>query len=181
MQKPNEYDGAEAKQGGTDFPKPQAGGYVAKIIKAEEKKSSKGNQMLVLALDISEGEFVGHFAKLTEHFKKDCYIQIFQLTEGDHVSYFKGLIKAIEHSNTGFIFDFDEQKLVGKRIGINLREEEYQNDANEIKTSLKVGFYCSVDDVRKGLPVLAKKLLSGKKPQAVVANNGVPEDSGLPF
>lgn len=166
MQKPNGYDDAEAKSGGADFPTLAAGGYVAKIVTAETKRSKNGNEMLVLAVDIAEGDDKDFYSKLSERLNKPAYPNIYQLTEGDHVSYFKGLIAAVEHSNAGFKFNFDEQKLVGKRLGINLREEDYLNKEGEVKSILKVAYFCSVEDVRAGLQVLPKKTLAGGKPKA---------------
>lgn len=182
MNKPNGYDESEAKVGG-DFPSPQAGGYVAKAIGAETKISSNGNEMLVVTVDIAEGEFKDHFTKLSEKFDKSIYPTIYQLTQGDHVSYFKGLISAFEHSNPNFKFNFDEKTLIGKRIGVNLREEEYLNKDNELKSILKVAYFCSAEEARAGLPVLDKKLLSGKKPskQATVDSVPSPKDDDLPF
>lgn len=182
MQKPNEYDNVEAKVGGGDFPQPTAGGYVVKIVSAEEKLSKNGKNMLVIGVDIAEGEFAGHYAELSEKFNNDAHPKMYQLTEGDHVSYFKGLVTAIEHSNNGFKFDFDEKKLIGKRLGVNLREEEYKNKDGQIKTILKIAYACSVEDARNGLKVLPVKpyVDKGSAPVATVPTTA-PQDSDLPF
>ena len=165
MNKPNGYDEAEAKVGGGDFPQPPAGGYVAKIVTAEIKKSARGNEMLVIGVDIADGEFKDHWTKLAEKFDKPFYPSIFQLTEGDHVSYFKGLISAIEQSNSGFKFNFNEQDLIGKRLGVNLREEEYLNKEKEVKTSLKVAYFTTAQEAKAGLPPLAPKKLKAEQTQ----------------
>ncbi len=185
MQKPQGYDEAEAKVGGGDFPTPDAGGYVAKIVSAETKKSAKGNEMLVLSVDIAEGEFKDHYTKLSEKFEKSTYPNIYQLTEGEHVNYFKGLIAAIEHSNNGFKFNFDEKTLIGKRLGINLREEEYLNKDKEVKTIMKVAYFCSAEEARAGLPALKPKTLNGGQTQSKQVSQTAPtagsDPSDLPF
>lgn len=183
MEKPQGYDEAEAKTAGGDFPQPTAGGYVAKIVSALFGESKKGNKkMLTIGLDIAEGDFKDHYTQLSEKFDKDAYLKIYQLTEGDNVNYFKGLIAAIEHSNQGFKFDFDEKKLIGKKLGINLREEEYLNKDNVIKTIMKVAYHCSAEEARAGLTPLPLKQLKGvgAKPQTTF-NQDVPSSDGLPF
>ena len=184
MNKPNEYDTAEAKKQGGDFPQPPIGGHVLKVVNAIETKSSAGNQMLVLYFDIAEGEFANHYKELTEKIEKDAYLRQYQLTEGTHISYFKGLIELFELCNTGFKFNFDERSLIGKRIGANLREEEYLNKEDEVKTSLKIGYFTSILEVRDGLKPMKKKLLQEKKVDAPVSQTSPedkPKDDDLPF
>lgn len=183
MEKPQGYDEAEAKTAGGDFAQPTAGGYVAKIVSAVFGVSKTQKKMLTIGLDIAEGEFKDHYTQLSEKFDKDAYLKIYQLTEGDNVNYFKGLVSAIEHSNQGFKFDFDEKKLIGKKLGVNLREEEYLNKDNVIKTILKVAYHCSADEARAGLAPLAIKQLKGvgAKPQTTSHSKDVPKDDDLPF
>jgi hypothetical protein len=184
MDKPSNWDETEAKTQG-EFETILPGGYVAKILNAITKTSSKGNQMIELSLDIAEGEHAGFYANLSDKLNKDISLKIYQLTEGESTSYFKGLVNAIEHSNPNFIWDFDEKHLIGKRIGVNLREEEYRNDAGEVKISLRVGYYCSAEEARAGLPLMKKKLLPDAKsaqtqtaPVGTVSNGA---DKDLPF
>jgi hypothetical protein len=119
MQKPSEYDSTEAKQGG-QFDKPKAGAYVMKIVKAQEVVSKTNRPMLVLLLDIATGEHAGHFRKLFEFLqsknpesKWPCVYR--RCTDGEQTSFFKGDIKAIEESNPGFNFNFDEKTLKGEK------------------------------------------------------------------
>ncbi len=183
MEKPQGYDEAEAKVSGGEFPQPTAGGYVAKIVSAVFGDSKKGNKMLTVGLDIAEGDFKDHYTKLSEKFDNDAYLKIYQLTDGDHVNYFKGLINAIEHSNNGYKFNFDETTLIGKKIGVNLREEEYLNKDNVLKTILKVAYHCSAEEARAGLAPLPIKQLKGvgAKLPTTTFNQDVPSSDGLPF
>lgn len=184
MEKPQNYEQAEAKINDGTFEQPPAGGHVFKIVDAETKTSAKGNEMLVLSLDITEGEFAGHYTKLSDKYAKPKYLRVFQLTGEEHTSYFKGVIKAIEESNVGFIFDFDEKKLIGKKVGGNLREEEFLPDGEtEVKVALKIGFLCSVQSVREGLPIMKRKTLSVTKnaPSTTAPSSSAPKDDDLPF
>lgn len=181
MQKPQGYDTTEAKQGGGEFPKVPAGAYILGIISAEETKSKKGNPMLKLRMDIAEGEFYRFYTKLSEKLGKDIYLDYYQLTGGEHLPFFKWAIEMIEKSNVGFKFGFDEKALINKKVGANLYEEEYESNG-EIRTSLKVGYLATIEDVRKGLELLPKKLLSGKKissPETVNPQQSKEDD--LPF
>ena len=181
MNKPTGYDDAEAKKSG-DFPRVPAGGYIAKIMTEEERLSQKGNPMLVLGIDIADGEFAGHYTKLSEKIGKPCYPQIFQLTEGNNLPYFKGLIKDIEDSNSGSKYDFKDNQLLRRVIGVNLREEEYENDKGELKSVLKVAQTHPVSDIRNGLvKPLPKKTVSVVKVKVETVHNGKDDSDSLPF
>ena len=59
MEKIQGYDEAQAITG--EYEKLEAGGYICKIISAKEEKSKSGNRMLVMALDIVEGDRKDYF------------------------------------------------------------------------------------------------------------------------
>lgn len=157
MNKPNGYDSAPAttfEGGGMPLP----GAYVLGIIGAECKQSNNGNEMLVLSLDIVEGQYKNNYRNLGERLKKDCLLRHYRVTDSEKsLPYFKGDIKAIEDSNQGFKFNFDEKTLRGKYVGGMLREEEYEKSSGEIATVLKIAFLCSVERVRSGALVVPKK------------------------
>lgn len=181
MEKPNDYDQAEAKKQGGDFPQPPVGGHILKVVKAEEGKSSKGRPMLTLFLDIAEGEFANHYTELSEKLDKDAYLRQYQLLDGDAVPYFKGMVELFEFCNQGFKFNFDEKTLVGKKIGANLREEEYRDKENNVKTGLKIGYFASIEEVRSGLEPMKKKTLKPTTQTAPVSTASVPDANDLPF
>jgi hypothetical protein len=150
MKKPNGYDQVQAKTI-SGFSNPTAGTYVLGIIKANIEMSKKGNEMLVLELDIIEGEFQKHYRNVSERLGKNCLLKHYRVTDSEKsMPYFKGDIKAIEESNPGFKFDFDESKLRGKKVGGMLAEEEYETMQGEVKTALKLAFLCSVDTAKSG-------------------------------
>jgi hypothetical protein len=148
MQKPVGYDQAQAQQfsGGDRL---AAGPYVLGIVKAEEATSKSGRPMIVFSLDIADGPNKNYYKQLGERLQKDCYLKHRRVTDGDQVNYFKGDIKAIEESNPGYTFNFDERTLTRKLVGANLREEEYAS-GGDIKTSLKIAFLCPAQYVRDG-------------------------------
>lgn len=167
MQKPNGYDQAESRQFAQND-KPPAGPYIMRILSAAEAKSREKNRpMLVLCLDIAQGQYSNNFRKLYDIFKSKKDDAKWPLvhrrcTDDNQLEYFKGDIKAIEESNEGFIFDFNEKSLNGKLVGAMLREKEIGvNQDGSMRTVLEVAFLCST-----------KKVLSGEmKPLPIKASN----------
>lgn len=187
MNKPTGYDQAETKSfsGGKTVP---PGAYVLEILKAESAVSKSGNDMLVLALDIAKGEYARKFTEISDNRQHDCYLKHRRITNTEiSLSYFKGDIKAIEESNPGYKFDFDERTLRGKLVGAMLSEEEYEKRDGTIGTSLKIAFLCSIATAESGKLQTPKKkeidFSSGKiKQNNHVVDNVTPDsDDDLPF
>jgi len=138
MQMPSGWGDAPAKTGGGGFVNPEEGPYIMKIRRAVACVSkSGGNNQLAIELDIAKGEFAGFYSELSNKLNKDVYPKFYQLTDGDHLPYFKGLIECVESSNAGFKFNFDENTLSGKLIGAMMVDETYTNKDGVEKTILK--------------------------------------------
>ena len=116
------------------------GAYICRILKAEEKvyNSSKGEwHKLEVSFDISEGEH------------KDFYANDYRAQSGEDKKWkgvlrmniptddgseadgwakrsFKTNILAIEESNNGYHWDWNEAQLKGKTVGIVFRSEEWE-------------------------------------------------------
>jgi hypothetical protein len=162
MRKPVGYETSEIVDGG--FAEPKPGSYILGIINAVAEIKN-GEQRVIFNLDIAEGKFKNHFGKQTKRFGKNRYLRYYQNTEGKGLPYFKGVIKAIEESNPGYVFDFNESGLVLKKVGGNLRDEEYVGTDGTVKTSLRVGYLCSIRGVLEG----EHRVMSVKKlPQEAV-------------
>jgi hypothetical protein len=149
MHKPEGFDSADTREGG--FREPPAGPCIMGIVRAVAGKSNNQNDQLVFDLDIAEGAFKNHYREKGVKFNGNFYLRHYQGTDGKSLPYFKGLIKAIEESNPGYKFDFNEGALSRKLIGANLREEEYVKKSDgSIATRLKPAYLCSVESIRKG-------------------------------
>lgn len=133
MRKPRNYDSAEKYTEGKKLP---AGGYVCKIINVKEQVSQAGNDMLVLAFDIAEGEFKDFYKegyeKNTSEDKKwrgNFYTMVpGEDAEKDNwqLRRFKTNISKFEESNNGYHFDWEHpEKLKGLLVGMVFGEEEY--------------------------------------------------------
>jgi hypothetical protein len=179
MQKPNGYDTTTPQSGMIEYP--EAGPIKCIIIAAKTEISSNGNEMLVLDLDIHEGKFAGFYARKfnnDERENKRWQLKHYRLTNEENVGRLKGDIKAIEESNPGFIFDFNESSLVNKVVGCNLREEEYLNSKGEIKSSLKPVYLFPLKDILKQKH-LSKKEVKEKTDSEIIEN--VVSNNNLPF
>lgn len=164
MIKPHEWDTTEAFTG--DFKTVTPGGHICKIMNAKEDVTSTGKQVLVIMYDIVEGDCKGYYAddfkrKYESNPEAKWQGTYRQLTDGNSLKFFKGMITAIENSNPGYKFNFDESTLKGKLFGGVFGQEEYINQNQEVKLSTKLRFIRSVEQVRKGVEVPDIKRLKG--------------------
>lgn len=170
MQKPAGYDQTQAFSGAKSLP---PGGYICKIMKAEEGLTKNGYQKITLYFDIAEGDFSGYYLeqynrKKSSDPESNWRGTYHQLTEGNSLPYFKSMIESIEKSNPGFtwIWSDDESKtckpLVGKLFGGIFGQEEFETNDGSIKLATKIRFVRSVDDVRKGVEMPKVKTLNGE-------------------
>jgi hypothetical protein len=195
------YDQA-ASFDGSRFPTIPAGGYVCEIkfARADTTKphpdGSGGEPMLVLAIDIAEGPHKGFYERRYQSDRgqdpnskwRGVYNQMLYMNNAVS-GYFKGLMTAIERSNPGYHWDWNEAGLKGKKVGFIFREEEYVNGRGETRTITKPAFPRDVDTIRKGVEVPEIKRLNAQRaapqPQQPPAfGQGftqVPQDDELPF
>jgi len=142
-----------------------AGGYIAEILKAEEVPYDWGN-VLVISFDIAEGQYKDHFEKdykaQTNEDRKwrgTCRINIPKDdgTEKDAFTkkMFNNAMYAIEDSNPGYKWNWNETTLNGKKIGVLFRNKEWEYNG---KTGWTTECYAlaSVNDIRSGNYKIAK-------------------------
>lgn len=128
------YDGAKAEKAASNVPLPK-GAYVAKIRNAEVMEYNWGAQ-LVIAFDIAEGEYTDFFAKQyranqNEDKKWKGNYRLTIPEEGSpyydgNKRQFNNFIYAMEASNDGYHFDWDETKLKGNLLGVLFRNREWE-------------------------------------------------------
>ncbi|WP_130861454.1 hypothetical protein [Bacilliculturomica massiliensis] len=121
------------------------GGYILKILDARETENSWGGSSLVISFDIEEGDYKGFFSKnykaQTQEDKKWKGTARWNVPNDDGsekdakaMRAFKTMITAIEDSNEGYHWDWDEIKLKGKIVGGVFGRKEYDFDGRH-------GFY----------------------------------------
>lgn len=180
MRKIDNWDSLPAVTGGGE--QLPAGVYKCGIVAASAAVSKKGQEMLVLALEVVEGDYQGIFSrtcKRKRQFNPEAKwpCNYYQVTEGEQVGRYKGLIVAIEQSNPGYKWDFDEGTLKGKTCACIFREEEYigQNDG-KVHTTTRAYQIIPVEDMDKAT-VPEKKCIE-QKPQEPGGYFG---DEEIPF
>ena len=140
-----------------------AGGYVCKIMNAEEKvyKSSKGTfNKLEISIDIIEGEHTGFFAadyrsQQNEDKKWKGVLRMSVPTDdGSDLdekikSAFKTNITAIEESNDGYHWDWNEAGLKGLVVGCLFQSQEWEWEGKSGWKSQPYGFI-DAEKIRSG-------------------------------
>lgn len=165
MIKPQNWDNTSAVMG-AGFPKLPAGKYVCKVVNVKIGLSKNGAEMLTFAVDVAEGEYKDFFRKQFDRKKETnsdakwpC--QYYQLTQGDSMGRFKGLLAAFELSNPGYTWQWGtdcELSLRGLKIGGIFREEEYLGNDGKKHDSVKCYALLPTDDLEEAT-VPPKKML----------------------
>ncbi len=185
MRKPDGYDQTQAATG--EFEILPAGGHICIIKQAKVDKTSTEKEVIILVFDIYEGEFKDYYKRNFDRRKENNAEAKWQgtfrqLTEGKSLPFFKGMIEAIEKSNPGFKWDWDETKLKGKVFGGVFGEEEYEGSDGKIHTSVKCRFVRTVEAVKSGKFTMPdKKLASGSNSQQQGGFTPIDEDDDFPF
>ena len=185
------YENARVLTGeSTQLPK---GGYICNIIEAKEVKTDKAHY-LSLAFDIAEGEYIGHYTKLFDNNTSETkkwrgVYNLFIPVEGnqyyeDTLTKFKTAMVNFEDSNNGYHWDWNEQSLKDKKIGIIFGEKEFIPDnSNDVIILTEPRGIRSVQQIKDGkfkLPNI-KKLPNSKPTFAPNGFSAVSTDDNLPF
>lgn len=183
------YDNYNTTQAFTgDFETLEPGGYVCKILKATVEEKDYG-QLMRIAFDIAEGEHKDFYRRKFNKAKEGnseakWQGMYYQTIKESDLKYFKGFMTAIENSNSGYKWDWDEVKLTGKLFGGVFGQEEYENSNGEVKLSTKCRFTRSVEQIKKGVDAPEiKKLASGSSSttKSMFALADIDNDDGIPF
>ena len=134
------------------FEKLPVGGYIIKILAVDDVPEK---EYLKIFFDINDGEKKGFFQKA---FKEDTRAEKKWSNAGSFIrSYkekalplFKGFTNAIENSNKGYKWNFDEKSLVNKVVGVVIGEEQYLNQKGQVRTRTYVSAVRPVDTIKKG-------------------------------
>lgn len=149
---------------GGSFERLEAGGYVLQILNVKQEVSEGGNNMLVLMFDIAEGESQGYFKR--DHDRRKSFNSeakwlgkhyMVLPDVGQNESFkrmneqrLKALTNAVEESNSGYQWNWDETTLKGKMVGGLFGREEYKGNDGEYRWSTKLRFFASLETIRTG-------------------------------
>lgn len=190
------FNGFEAKKQGGSREILPVGGYVCEIKSAKEEvyNSSNGEfRFLVLAIDVAEGEYAGFWKKDYDGNTADDkkWRGTFRISvpkddgteqDGWTKRTFGNFIWAVQESNPGYVWNWDEKTLKGKKLGVLYRNKEWEMNGNTGWTT-EAGGAISVDDCRAG----KFKMLKDKplKNRPVLTQNNTPDtvddEESLPF
>lgn len=153
MEKINNWEEIEAK-GMEDFKSLPVGAYECVIKNAEVYKNpNSGKESFKVNVDIANGEYKDYFQQRydnnTNNDKKwDNNSTRYLAFQGDNVSYFKGFITCVENSNTGYKWDWNEDKLVGKKICGVYQYEEYEKQDGTKGVKVRLNKFRSLDKMK---------------------------------
>lgn len=180
-----------------------AGLYIGKVVAVTLDKTASGSPLLKVAFDITEGEYKDayktRFLVDKEYAKKNpeknrepvwkC-IGRFQIPDGQDAQAdnrnrrrLETFLWKIEKCNPNYKWNGDENTLVGKAIGLNLREAEFNG-----MTFTEFGGAELIEDIRNGTakPMPRRENTNGGNKVNVSVGNSVPSgftpvQTELPF
>jgi hypothetical protein len=165
----------QASETGLSFAK---GIYQVVIVDVVDKQDK---EYLEIKIDIVAGEFKGYAKDSEDKFGTwpNAFISRRSYKE-KALGFFKSFVTAVEKSNPGYIWNWDESTLIGKQIVGVFDEEEYEKDG-ELRVAVKLQEIRSIPSWKDGkvkLPGL-KKLKTPSQVQTFTP----PEitDKDLPF
>ena len=168
-----------------------AGGYVCQIMSARVESNDWGDT-LVIAHDVCEGDYKDIFKRDYENnpnedkkWRGTFRLKLPKDDGTEHDGWKKrslsNFLWAIEQSNPGFAFDWDEKKLKGKKIGLLYRNKEWAYNDRTGWTTEAAGTD-SIDNIRDGKFRALKDKPLANKPSAPVFTEDESDLGGeLPF
>lgn len=167
------FNSYEKTQAYKDFEQLPKGGYILKIMGADVCENSVG-QYVKISCDIAEGDYKDFYSKeyraqQPEDKKWHCnYLLNVPKDDGTEqdgwtARRFKTVIEALEESNSGYHFDWDERKFKGKLIGGLFNEREYEKNDGTVGRATNLAQLCAVEKIREGkFKIPADKVLKDK-------------------
>ena len=162
----------------TSFKRLTPNGYIVKILKVEDHSEK---EYLKIYFDIVKGDDKGYFKKQydgdTRKERKWPNAGTFIRSYKDSAaSMFKGFTNAVEKSNKGYQWNFDEKTLVNKVVGLIIADEQYQNQKGQVRVRNYVAAVRSVETIEKGeyeIPALKERTTT--KATNAPANDPIPD------
>lgn len=167
MPKIDGWKSIEAKQPSEHWRIP-AGAYVCEIERIKPEETKNGNTVYNIVFDIADGEFAGYYHD--DFYDELTFLHSYPLYVSSEtaISISKAALQAITDSNDGFDADaaFVADKFdmfCGKRVGVVLRDEEYETKEGNIRTSPRANRLIAAENVAT----------TNYKPKVKTLNNGL--------
>ena len=183
----NNFD--KVQPAGGDISNLPAGGYVCHIKKCTEEKNRSGNgSHLFIQFDVCEGDYRNFFlADYKNQIRDDKFWHgVIRQNVPDEKSpkydlqcrFFRSFINAVEDSNDGYHWDWNESSLNGKLIGVIFGEAEKESSRGTRYMITRADSICSVEAIRNGkFKIPAPRMIQAITSPAT-AQSG---DDDLPF
>ena len=183
MKKPSNWNDVKAAGERVKLP---AGGYEAKIINAKVVNYDGSNgsyERLEIAVDITAGEYKDYYKQDFDSNTRDdkkwrgvarFYVPTDDGSEKDEYtkSVLKSVTDALEDSNKDYHWDWDETKLKGLKVGILVRDKEYEIDGKH-GFSPEIFRFTDINRIKEGkFTVPKQKLLKGSSGTSAAASSG---------
>ena len=191
-----QFSGFEAKQSVNGRAILPAGGYVCDIKSAKVEEYQDGKfSSLVLAIDVSEGEHAGFFKRDYESNDREDkrwrgrYAISIPKDDGSEQDTwtkrtFGNFIWAVQESNPGYTWNWDEKSLKGKKVGVLFRNKEWEMNGKTGWTT-EAGGSTTIDKIRDGSfsPLKDKPLKNRPSAPATDASGftELEDEDDLPF
>ena len=166
MEPIKDFDKVEAK-GMDDFRGLPIGAYECVIMDARVNHNEQsGKDTFKVSVDIASGKFKDYFRNMYENDTRidrkwnNNAVKYLSYT-GDNVAFFKGFIKTIENSNIGYVWDWDETKLKGKKVCGVFQYEEYEKQDGTKGIKVRLNKFRSLDKLGKIEVSDSVKMLDG--------------------
>lgn len=137
-----DYDKVQASG---DFERLAPGGYVIRIQSVTDDPQK---EYLAIIYDIAEGPEAGRYKN--EETDNDYRHRFIRSYKEKALGMFKAFTNALEDSNPGYKWDFNEKALPGKLLGIVIGYEEYEANDGTVKERTRIASCMSADRIRKG-------------------------------
>jgi hypothetical protein len=139
----------EIETSGGSYAAMTPGGYIAKIMSAEDVPEK---QYVKVLYDIAEGDFAGHYSADFWADRDNAHCIYMSYKSEAALSFTKRRLEAISFSNGCFdafaAFDADNwSAFVNKRFGLVMGDEEYIAKDKSVKISLRAVGVVTVDDI----------------------------------
>lgn len=193
IRKWNDYESTKSY---ADYERLPKGGYVVKILGVSVEHYRDNESTLKLSCDVCEGDYANFYADAyksnsNEDKRWGCNYLINipnddgSERDGWRKRGFKTAIEAIEESNPGYHWGWNETTLKGLTVGALFNEREYEAQDGSIRKSTNLARFISADKIRSGSFTLPKDKLIERSAPASAPGSGwmdVPDnDDGLPF
>lgn len=129
-----------------EFKRLPAGIYGVKITNVVDVPDK---EYLEVYCDIVKGEYANYFKTLVDNGLNDSSRSI-RSYKSKALPFFKAFITAVEKTNPGYNWDWDEKKLIGKNVIAVFGEEEYLDKDNNVKVGTKLVEFRSLEAFNAG-------------------------------